>query len=36
MYNNNIHAQIIKLCTIKKIIHSLRSLNEFVVPNISC
>ena len=34
-YNNNIHQQIIKLFNKKKTIYSLRSTNEFVVPNIS-
>ena len=34
-YNNNIHPQIIKLFNKKKTIYSLRSTNEFVVPNIS-
>ena len=34
-YNHNIHPIIIKLFNTKKSIYSLRSTNEFVVPNIS-
>ena len=34
-YNKNIHPKIIKLFNKKKTIYSLRSINEFVVPNIS-
>ena len=34
-YNHNIHPQIIKLFNKKKSIYSLRSTNEFVIPNIS-
>ena len=34
-YYHNIHPQISKLFNIKKSICSLRSTNEFVIPNIS-
>ena len=34
-YNNNLHPQIIKLFNKKMTIYSLRSTNEFVIPNIS-
>ena len=34
-YNHNIHAQIIKLFNKKMSIYSLRSTNEFVIPNIT-
>ena len=35
LYNNNIHPRIINLFNKKKKMYSLRSTNEFVIPNIS-